>query len=75
MYTILDRLKFENQKIDELKHQEKLRQQKYQNENKPTDMNHILSCDMSKEYKIIHKDNRTNQNDMYLVPRNNRIKK
>ena len=31
MYSILDRLKFEHQQMDKLKHQEKLRQEKYQN--------------------------------------------
>ena len=68
MYTILDRLRFENQQTDKLKQQEKLRQEKYENESKPNDMKHITSCDMSKEYEKVHKDNRTHHNNMYLVP-------
>ena len=44
MYTILDRLRFENQQTDNLKQQEKLRQEKYQNESKPNDMKHITFC-------------------------------
>jgi len=68
MYTILDRLKFENQQMDKLKHQEKLRQEKYENESKPNDLSHITSCDMKKEYAKVHKDNRTHHNNLYLVP-------
>ena len=68
MYTILDRLRFENQQTDKLKQQEKLRQEKYENESKPNDMKHITSCDMSDAYAKVHKDNRTWNNDMYLVP-------
>jgi hypothetical protein len=68
MYTILDRLRFENQQSDNLKQQEKLRQEKYQIENKPNDMSHITSCDMTDAYAKVHKDNRTHHNNMYLVP-------
>ena len=68
MYTILDRLRFENQQTDNLKAQEKLRQEKYQIENKPNDMSHITSCDMTDAYAKVHKDNRTHHNNMYLVP-------
>jgi len=68
MYTILDRLKFEHQQMDKLKHQEKLRQEKYQNESKPNDLSHITSCDMTDAYAKVHKDNRTHHNNMYLVP-------
>jgi hypothetical protein len=71
-YSIIDRLRFENQQTDKLKHQEKLRQEKYQIENKPTDMNHISSCDMSKEYEKVHKDKRSIVNDMYIFPDNNK---
>ena len=68
MYSILDRLKFEHQQMDKLKHQEKLRQEKYQNESKPNDLSHITSCDMTDAYAKVHKDNRTHHNNMYLVP-------
>ena len=68
MYTILDRLKFEHQQMDKQKHQEKLRQEKYQNESKPNDLSHITSCDMTDAYAKVHKDNRTHHNNMYLVP-------
>ena len=68
MYTILDRLKFEHQQMDKLKHQEKLRQEKYENESKPNDLSHITSCDMTDAYAKVHKDNRTHHNNMYLVP-------
>ena len=68
MYTILDRLRFENQQTDNLKQQEKLRQEKYQNESKPNDMKHITSCDMKDANAKVHKDNRTHQNNRYLVP-------
>ena len=68
MYTITDRLRFENQQNDKLKQQEKLRQEKYQNESKPNDLSHITSCDMTDAYAKVHKDNRTHHNNMYLVP-------
>jgi len=68
MYTILDRLRFEHQQMDKLKHQEKLRQEKYHNESKPNDLSHITSCDMTDAYAKVHKDNRTHHNNMYLVP-------
>ena len=68
MYTILDRLKFENQQMDKLKHQEKLRQEKYQNDTKPNDQSHITSVDMTKAYSKVHADPRTHHNNMYLVP-------
>ena len=68
MYTITDRLRFENQQNDKLKQQEKLRQEKYQNESKPNNLSHITSCDMTDAYAKVHKDNRTHHNNMYLVP-------
>lgn len=68
MYTILDRLRFENQQTDNLKQQEKLRQEKYQNESKPNDLKHITSCDMKDAYAKVHKDNRTYHNALWLVP-------
>ena len=68
MYTIIDRLKFEHQQMDKLKHQEKLRQEKYQNESKPNDLKHITACDMKDAYAKVHKDNRTHHNNLYLVP-------
>lgn len=68
MYTILDRLKFENQQMDKLKHQEKLRQEKYDNESKPNDLSHITSCDMKDAYAKVHADPRTHHNNLYLVP-------
>ena len=40
----------------------------YQNEHQPNDLKHITSCDMTKEYAKVHKDNRTHHNNMYLVP-------
>tara|TARA_B100000795_G_scaffold124059_1_gene92534 strand:- start:437 stop:592 length:156 start_codon:yes stop_codon:yes gene_type:complete len=36
-YNILDRLRFENSQQDNLKEQERLRQAKYELENKPSD--------------------------------------
>ena len=67
-YNILDRLKWENRKTDNLKEQERLRQIKYKNEHKPDDMKHITSCDMTDAYAKVHADNRTHHNNMYLVP-------
>ena len=67
-YTIIDRLRFEHSQQDKLKEQERLRQEKYQNEHKPDDTNHILSCDMRDAYKKVHADKRTHHNNMYLVP-------
>ena len=67
-YTIIDRLKFLNSQQDNLKEQERLRQKKYDLENKPSDSGHILSCDMRDAYAKVHADNRTHHNNMYLVP-------
>ena len=67
-YSILDRLKFENSIQDNLKEQEKLRQEKYDLANKPSDSGHILSCDMRDAYKKVHADPRTHHNNMHLVP-------
>jgi hypothetical protein len=67
-YSIIDRLKFEHSQQDNLKKQEKLRQEKYEIENKPNDMKHITSCDMTDAYAKVHADNRTHHNNMYLVP-------
>ena len=67
-YSIIDRLKWENRKVDSLKKQELLRQEKYQREPRPDDTTHILSCDMRDAYKKVHADKRTHHNNMYLVP-------
>jgi len=67
-YTIIDRLKFLNSQQDNLKEQERLRQEKYQNEHKPEDTNHILDVCMRDAYAKVHADNRTHHNNMYLVP-------
>ena len=67
-YSILDRLKFENSIQDNLKEQERLRQEKYDLENKPSDTNHILSCDMRDAYKKVHADPRVYNNGMWLDP-------
>ena len=69
-YSIIDRLRFENQQTDKLKQQEKLRQEKYQIESKPTDKNHILSCSMSDALRQVRKDKSTIINDMYIFPDN-----
>jgi len=67
-YSIIDRLRFEHSQQDKLKEQERLRQIKYENEHKPDDTKHILSCDMKDAYAKVHADNRTHHNNMYLVP-------
>ena len=67
-YSILDRLRYENSQQDRLKKQEKLRQEKYDLENKPSDTNHILSCDMTDAYAKVHADPRVYNNGMWLDP-------
>ena len=67
-YTIIDRLKFLNSQQDNLKEQERLRKIKYDLENKPSDTNHILSCDMRDAYKKVHADPRVYNNGMWLDP-------
>ena len=67
-YSILDRLKWENRKTDNLKEQERLRQMKYQNDTKPSDSNHILSCSMTDALRRVRKDNRTLETTDYLRP-------
>lgn len=67
-YTIIDRLKFLNSQQDNLKEQERLRQIKYQNDTKPSDSNHILSCSMTDALAKVRKDNRTLETTDYLRP-------